>query len=243
MKKMIYYISGLVLLCFTCCNNGLFNAGDTVTKEFKIEEPFRTIEIKQDFAVELINDTINKAVVTCGKNLMDDISIIAKDDILYLDHDIKYKWSRSYEKIKLQLHLTAITWINVRKPCQIFTTDTFKTDNFAFIDWGKFTEMDVCLDVYNLQIVMSSDNFGRFTLKGKAHNANIIQWGSAFVYADSMIIQNCAVDHRSVGDVHVNVIKELTVDLKSTGNVICNSNPESVIILQQLSGGRLIFKK
>jgi hypothetical protein len=243
MKQIIYILSGLVLLCFTHCKNGLFDAGDSVTKEFKITEPFRTIEIKQDFAIELINDTINKAIVTCGENLIDDMLITAQDDILTLDYDIQNNWSRSYEKIKLQLHLSSISWINVRKPCYIFTTDTFKTDNFIFIDWGKFTEMDICLEAYYIQIVMSSDNFRRFIVSGKTTYADIIQWGSAFVYADSLEIQNCSVDHRSVGDVHVNVTKELTVDLKSTGNVFCCSNPDSVIIKQQLSSGQLIFKK
>jgi len=142
----------------------------------------------------------------------------------------------------MKLHLTSISYINVRKPCHIFTTDTFKTDNFYFIDWGKFTEMDVCLDVYNMQMVMSSDNFGRFTLRGKAVNAGLIQWGSAFILADSMRIENCSVEHRSAGDVHVNVAKELQVSLKSVGNVYCNSKPDKVTIIEQLSTGKLIFK-
>ncbi|HEX2935873.1 MAG TPA: DUF2807 domain-containing protein [Bacteroidales bacterium] len=242
MRIVLYIILTLTVLCFAQCKDELFNGGDTVTKEFRIEEPFNNIEITADFDIELVQDTVNKAIVTCGENLMNDVQVTSENNNLTLNHNVKYSWSRDYSKIQVKLHLKSISYINVRKPCHIFTTDTFKTDNFYFVDWNKFTEMDVCLDVYNLYVVMSSDNFGRFTLRGKAVNANLIQWGSAFILADSMRIENCNVEHRSAGDVHVNVAKELKVSLKSIGNVYCSSKPDTVIITEQLSSGKLIFE-
>lgn len=243
MKVAHYILFAFTILCFTQCKDEFLNSGDAITKEFLITEPFNNIEITADFDIELIQDTINKAVVTCGENLMNDVQVTAENNNLTLTHDVKYNWSREYRKIQVKLHLKSISYINVRNPCHIFTTDTFKTDNFYFVDWGKFTEMDVCLDVYNLQMVMSSDNFGRFTLRGKAVNAGLIQWGSAFILANNMRIENCNVEHRRAGDVHVNVAKELRVSLKSTGNVYCSSKPDTVIITEQLSSGRLIFEK
>lgn len=242
MRIVRYIILTLTILCFTQCKDELFNGGDTITKEFRITEPFNNIEITADFDIELVQDTVNKAIVTCGENLMNDVQVTAENNNLTLNHDVKYNWSRDYSKIQVKLHLKSISYINVRKPCHIFTTDTFKTDNFYFVDWNKFTEMDVCLETYNLYLVMSSDNFGRFTLRGKAVNAGIIQWGSAFILADSMRIENCNVEHRSAGDVHINVAKELRVSLKSIGNVYCSSKPDTVIITEQLSSGKLIFE-
>jgi hypothetical protein len=243
MRIVNYIILTLTIFCFTQCKDEFLNSGDTVTKEFRITEPFNNIEITADFDIELVQDTVNKAIVTCGENLMNDVHVTAENNNLTLAHDAKYNWSRDYSKIQVKLHLKSISYINVRKPCHIFTTDTFKTDNFYFVDWGKFTEMDVCLDVYNMQIAMSSDNFGRYTLKGKAVNVLLWQWGSAFILADSMKIQNCNVVHKSAGDVYVNVAKELQVSLKSVGNVYCSSKPDTVIITEQLSTGKLIFEK
>lgn len=243
MRAVHYIILTLTVLCFTQCKDEFLNSGDTVTKEFRITEPFNNIEITADFDIELVQDTVNKAIVSCGENLMNDVHVAAENNNLTLAHDVKYNWSRDYSKIQVKLHLKSISYINVRKPCHIFTTDTFKTDNFYFVDWNKFTEMDVCLDVYNMQIVMSSDNFGRYTLQGKAVNALLWQWGSAFILADSMKIQNCNVVHKSAGDVHVNVANELRISLKSVGNVYCSSKPDTVIIEEQLSSGKLIFEK
>jgi hypothetical protein len=89
---------------------------------------------------------------------------------------------------------------------------------------------------------MTSDNFGTFTVKGKAGNANLWGWGSAVVHADSLISQTCLVKHRGFGDVYVNVLNQLNVSLEFTGNVYCVTNPTKVVIEKKTSSGELLFK-
>lgn len=242
MNRFSYIISSAVLLLmlFSCKKEALFNAGNTVSREVKLSDSINSIEVQAMFNITLVQDTINKAVITCGENLQDNIDIYTKNNTLYLESSIKYNWSRRYEKIKLDLHLISIPTINVRKPVYITTCDTFKTNQFYLIDWEQFTELNVMLDVNNCIIDVSSDNFGHYTLNGKAASATFHTWGSSFIYAAGMQIKSCNVTQRSIGDVYVSVVDELNVAFKSTGKVYYYGNPSKVIIDNPVSNSKLI---
>lgn len=231
----------MLLLMFTSCNKALFDAGDTVTTIKVVNEPFTTIDIENIFDITLVNDTVNKVEVTCGENLQSYVSVNVKDGILYLDHSVKQNWSRSYEKIKLKVHLTFGPRIDIHEPISLKTEGVFKCDNFTIIDFWKVSEVDVAIDADFCGIYMSSDNFGYFKVKGKAQSADIWGWGSAYVMADELVIAgNCHVKQRGMADVYVNVAGQLSVSLEFTGDVYYKGNPSQIIIEQQLSSGRLI---
>ena len=238
LKKRINYIVPLLLII--SCNKALFNAGDTVTRELKIEVQFSIIDIENIFDITLVNDTVNKVLVTCGENLQPYVSIKVKDGILYFDHSVKENWSRSYQKIKLEVHLTFGPRIDIHEPISLKTLGVFKADNFTLVDFWKVSEVDINLDVNFCGIYMSSDNFGYFKVKGKAQTADIWGWGSAYVLADSLVTQNCHVIQRGMADVHVNVTGQLAVSLEFTGDVYYRGNPTEVIIEKQTSTGKLI---
>lgn len=236
--KIVFFLC-LVGLTSSCRKDALFDAGKTTTREISINDDFNGIEVKQMFDIVLANDTVNRIYVTCGENLQPQMDIYVKDGILYLDHHIKYNWSRNYEKTKLILRLNHFPRINVRKPEYITTLDTLKTNVFDYVDWEKFTEMDVTLNVTQCNIGMSSDNFGHYTIRGKATNATLWGWGSTFLYGEDMNIENCYIKHRGIGDLYVNVSNSLTVSLEATGNVYYKGNP-TITIEQHLSTGKLI---
>lgn len=220
----------IVLLSFnSCMKEGLFNAGETVSRKVPLADFIKTIEVQAMFDITLIQDSINKAIVICGENLQDNIHIYIKNDILYLKSSVKYDWSRSYSKIKLELHLIYIPTINVRNPVYISTLGTFKTNEFFLIDWEQFTELDVTLDVHNCALDVSSENFGHYTIKGNAESATFNNWGSAFIDARGMHVKNCMVSQKSIGDTYVNVINELMVSFKTTGKVYYYGNPRIIL--------------
>lgn len=229
-----------LLTFFSCEKEGLFNPGNTTSREVQLSSSINSIEVKAMFNITLVQDTTNKVIITCGENLQDNIDIYTKDSKLYLESSIKYNWSRKYNKIDLELHLTNIPTINVRKPVYITTCDTFKTNQFYLIDWEQFTELNVTLDVNNCIIDVSSDNFGHYTLKGRATSATLNCWGSAFIYAENMKVNKCNVIQKSIGDVHVSVLDELNVSFKSTGKVYYYGNPSTIIVDTPISNSNLI---
>lgn len=232
----------LLLLYMTSCNKALFDAGETVTKEIRIDSVFSSIDIENIFDITLVNDTVNKVLVTCGENLQPYVSIRVNNGILYFDHSVKQNWSRSYQKIKLEVHLTFGPRIDIHEPISLKTKGVFTCNNFTFVDFWKVSEVDVNIDANFCGIYMSSDNFGYYKVKGKAQNAEIWGWGSAYVIADSLVTQNCHVLQRGMADVYVNVTGQLSVSLEFTGDVYYTGNPTSVVIEKQTSSGRLIKK-
>ncbi|NJO91700.1 MAG: hypothetical protein HC831_24100 [Chloroflexia bacterium] len=189
--------------------------------------------------MELVSDTTNKIEIVCGEKLFEDIEIAIKDGILSLDHHLTAKWSRNYSKIILRLHSKPFERINIRKPAKVFNSDVYKGNSFSLIDWGKFSEVDLTLNVEYCLIAMSSDNFGQFKIKGKAVSANLWGWGSANVRADSLITENCEVLHRGMGDVYVKAQNHLKVDMQFTGNIFYSGNPSEITIVQRLGTGNI----
>lgn len=244
MRKIFFLRFILVLfipIFFTSCEkNAFFNAGEVITREILLENYISDIEVNTMFDITLVQDTINKALVTCGENLQPDIEIFVKNDTLYLNNSVKYKWSRSYDKIKLDLHLKSIPQLTIWKPVYITTRDTFKTNSFFLIDWGMFTELDVNINVNSCYIDVSSENFGHYTLKGKAVNAFFLGWGSSFFYAEGLQVQNCIVKQRSIGDIYINVLNELNVTIETTGKVYYYGNPSTIVINNRFSEDQLI---
>ncbi|NVO08767.1 MAG: DUF2807 domain-containing protein [Bacteroidales bacterium] len=243
MKKISLYKLFLIIctsIVYSSCKDGLFNPGAVVTREIQLSSIIFSVEVNTMLEITLVQDTINKALVTCSENLQSDIDIFVKDNILYLNNSIKYSWSRNYEKVKLELHLIKIPRLDIWKPSYITSRDTIKTHEFFLVDWGKFTELDVTLDVDNCAIDVSVEGFGHYTVKGKSTTATFYCKGSAFFYAEGLQVQNCTVFQNSIGDTYVNVLNKLTVTIQNSGKVYYYGNPSSIILNNNFSNDKLI---
>lgn len=171
----------LVVIIFagtSCIDEGLFNSGKVVTKSIDLPG-YETIEAESTFEIEIVPDSVNKVYVTCGENLHPFMKISVRDNVLYLKHEIKNNWSRKYEKVKLVLHTQPFSRINVRKPVKIFNHKIYKAPSFTIVDFMKYCELDVNVDVDYCLIAMSSDNFGQYRVKGRASNTEIWGWAPA----------------------------------------------------------------
>jgi len=230
----------LLILAFVSCKDGLFDSGITVTRENKIEQPFSSIDFKNIFDVVLVQDTVNKVLVTCGKNLQSYVSIGVINDVLTLDQDTKFNWSRKYQKINLEIHFSTIPQIIIHAPVNIKSKDNLKGDSFLLVDYEKLSEVDIAMDVNSFYLYMSFDNFGYFKFKGNCNYASLWGWGSCTVRADSLMTADCDVLQRGIGSVYVNVSNQLTVSLDYSGNVYYTGTPASIIIKEQKSTGQLI---
>jgi hypothetical protein len=235
------YISLLTLTLCSSCKKSLFNAGETISKEFPISDEIYVMEVQNIFDITLIQDTINKAVVTCGENLMPDIHISLSENVLYLDHSVSCDWSRKYEKIKVSLHCKSVPRINLRAPASLITKDTFNTDNFIVIVWGRFAEINASINANFCGIYMTLDDFGQYRVKGKCNYTDILQCGSGLVDCRNLSTLKCNIIQKSSADTYLNVKEELIiVEMKGLGNIYYSGNPDTIKYLNQPVSGKLI---
>jgi len=240
MQNRLWYFF-LLIPFFYSCEKGIFNAGPPASKEIILTDTFNRIEIKNIFDIILIQDTINKAIIKCGENLISNVNINISDDVLWIDHSITYNWSREYEKIKINLHLKTIPAIYIRQAVSISTIDTFKTNDFIVIVWGsRFAEINACIDANFCGIYMSLDDFGKYIIKGKSNSTDIHPCGSGFVDCRDLVSENFSIWQRSIADAYINVTKELTVEYNGKGNIYYKGNPDTIINVNEPTQGKLI---
>lgn len=239
--KVYKYIILVIFLYTSCTKDALFDAGREKTKIISLQD-FSVIEAENTFEIELVSDTVNQVYITCGENLFESIHINVSDGVLHMNHNISQNWSRKYKKVKLELHTKPFQRINIRKPIKFFNRSAYVGASFSLVDWGKFSEVDVQVNVDYCLIAMSSDNFGDFKVKGKAINAEIWGWGSCATRADSLETINCNVLNKGMGDIYVNVKSQLNVSIDFTGNVYYTGNPQEIILQSKKGSGNLYQK-
>jgi hypothetical protein len=238
MNKIVWL--SLLCLSYACSKNGLFDAGPTVTQEIVLNQTFGEIDADQIFDIILVQDTLYKILVTCGQNLQKDVNIYIRNNILHLDQNTAYNWSRPYNKIQLEFHLVQMPQLNIYEPIELTSKGTLTMPSFSIIDFGKFSEVNVNLNVNYCQVSMSSDNFGYYQVNGTCNTADLTGWGSSIVRADSMVTKQISVIQKGWGSVYVNCTSTLEVSIESTGSVFYAGHPDSIIIDKQTQGGQLI---
>ena len=242
---MIKWMLGMLLLmmCFSCSKNGLFDAGPTVTREIILNQEFNSIDADDIFNIILVQDTTYKIFVTCGQNLQKFVNIYIQDHILHLDQNTEFNWSRPYSKIQLVFHIVQMPQLNIYQPIQLTSQGTLTMPGFSIVDFGKFSDVNVMINVNYCQISMSSDNFGYYKVNGTCNSADFTGWGSSIVRADSLVTKQVSVIQKGWGSVYVNCDSSLVVSLESTGNIYYTGIPARIIIDKQESSGKLIQLK
>lgn len=228
-NKILYIISILSIFLFNSCKNGLFDAGDTISKEYLFSDTFNLIEVQNIFKITLVKDTVNKAVVSCGENLMQYIDISESDKTIYLNHSISCNWSRDYENAHIFLHLKDIPSIYVRKPAYFETLDTFKTQNFIIIVFARMAEVNVCIDANYCNLFMSIDDFGKYIISGKCINTIINPSGSGLIDTRNLISENGFIWQRSIAKAYIYATKQLNIKFQANGNIYYYGNPDTIV--------------
>jgi hypothetical protein len=240
LKCLILVLVLFVSSIYSCSDNALFDSGKTTTREILIKQNITAFEAESIFDITVVQDTINKILITCGENLQQFVNITIKNDTVHMKQLTKENWSRKYEKIKLELHTNQNLHIDIREPVHLVTRGIFSVPNFVVWDWTMFSEIDVNLNVDYCELINSPEHFGVIKAKGKSKSTFLWNRGSCKFLTDSLESASCYVIQHGWGDVYVNATELLTVSLEFTGNVYYFGQPAQINIQNQLSGGRLI---
>jgi hypothetical protein len=236
---LLSYVYLFIPFFYSCDRNALFDAGKITTREIVIQHPISAFNVHSIFDISVVRDTLNKIMVTCGENLQSFVDIYSEGDSVFLEQHTKENWSRNYEKIKLELHINENFLINIWAPVNITTVGILNISDFAVIDWGIFSEIDVDLNVNNCTIVNSPEHFGLFKARGKSNSTFLWNRGSCRFLMDSLINKSCYVKQGGWAEMHINAKDNLIISLEYTGNIFYKGDPQ-ITIEKQISTGRLI---
>ena len=238
------YIIVVAFLIFGCKNpeerTCLKSAGDEDTLEIPLDS-FDRIYLHPHIVYSLIQDSLNKVVITGGKNLINHVTTSVIDGQLEISNENKCNFLRSYKKkVSVEIHFTSLINIHFEGSEPMTNQGTLK------FDWLTFLIRDGAGSVnlnFNAQQVYAniSHGWGDFTFSGNVHYANLNIRSNGYCNLLGMNIQDSAtVISNTQGDVKVKAqgIK-LKVQTLSDGDVYYKGIP-SLIEFSQYSNGELI---
>ncbi|MBI5541802.1 MAG: DUF2807 domain-containing protein [Bacteroidia bacterium] len=235
----LYYLLILVIV-FGSCSKGhrcdCFVSNGKELEEVRELSDFTELEIENVFDIKLKVDTINQIRIITGKNLIKGIETVVENNRLYIKNTNKCNWSRKFiGKIKLEISLNNISYINLMGSSDISCTDTLYGNELKVDDWADISNVNLTLD-YNSLIYALHAGTGNIILKGKVISANYWNNGYSNFDFNYLITNNCNVMSNSTGFTKINVKDELSAKLFNSGNIYLEGNPSKITSTQNGSG-------
>jgi hypothetical protein len=233
MKKILIYIV-LTQFLTASCQKILFSDEES-TREIHFEN-FHAVKFSGIFNIVLIQDSINRLVIT-GRNNMNHIKAIVKNDTLIIEDQKKMSFNPN--KNTLVLHFQNLQYMATYDPVNISNTNTLKAEEFLYEAVGEITEGRLTVDCNNFTLVKDANTLGFFYLNGIANYCTIVnRYGSA-IFADDLLCRNAEIINESIGDVHINSSETLKAYIWGPGNIYYYGSPV-IEIAEKKGKGRLI---
>ena len=193
-------------------------------------EPFTKLFLKEHVEFILVQDTVEKVVLTGGKNLLNFISVSVSDQTLEIGNQNKCTFFRSYDKkVKAEIHFKNIE--NIRFEGSESLTNKGKL-NFS---WLTLLIRDgagpVNLNVDALAIIATiSHGWGDFTFTGDVNYANFNVWSNGFCNTYGLNVKDSiTVISSTQGAVRINADQvKLKAETNGSGHIYYRGVPSSI---------------
>lgn len=232
MKNFLIY---LVLSSFflTSCQKILFYE-DESTREIILED-FKVVKIYGIYNIVLIQDSLNKVVIT-GKNNINSIDAWLQNNELIINDPSKMSFNS--DKNRLELHFRNLETLVTFNPVSVSNTDTIRADLFIYDAVVEVAEVNLVVKC-NTLVVGSANTIGNFSLSGKADYCYLYcRYGCSF-FAGSLSCSYAEIYNESVGDVYIGASGYIKAFIRSPGNIYYYGNPD-IEIAEKRGDGRII---
>lgn len=245
----ILYVIIVSFVLFGCENPGdcIKSTGSMVTKEIEVE-PFEYIRVYKGIGLVIKQGDEYKVEVRSGKNLIDDIQVLIRENTLFIKDKTTCNWVRDYGQTTV--YITAPNLIEIRSKTEqrIISDGVLSYPSLTLIAMDKDGDGeegagtgDFIMELECTQFVIGNNNVANYYISGKTNDCFVGFYnGNGILRAENLEINQLSFYHRGFNDMHVNVSQSITGNLYATGNLILYSNPENVDVTQHYQG-RLIY--
>lgn len=235
----------LISLSFLGCqkseNRTCFKtSGDYAEREVAIDS-VRFFEMNKGIKYRLIQDDQRKVVIKGGANMINNISVENRDNVLYVNNENKCTFLRSEEGdiVEVEVHYPHYRYLYFDATDSVVFEDKIKTYSLYIEMRNGGGSMYVNVEVTKLSIIVSA-GAGDFTLLGSAKESelkiqnngsgNALGFNTNYVY----LYQN------STADFFISLLNtHCTIVVDGTGNVYYQYDPAN-ILRQGLGSGEIL---
>ncbi len=241
-KADIFYLLVLLFSLTTCTKDHMFDCfkstGETVTESRDVSA-FSDIELDDNVDLIIHPNSAPYIKVTAGENLIDGIITELSGNKLYIRNENRCNWVRSFKnKFQVEIGIDQPQHIVYYGSGDITCIDSIKTPEFYFDCTNGSGSINFLLNNKKSEI---RNHTGRIDihLKGNSESAILFVNDVATLDATELSLETAHVRNSSTGDMKVNVISELSVEILYNGNIYYSGNP--VITSTNITGtGKLI---
>jgi len=241
MKKLFLILCLCAMMFYGCEKDDFCNClegkGSDITETRSLAD-FNILEMDNNVDIVLSPDSVNYALLTCGKNLADGITTEVIDGRLVVKNLNRCNWLRDFRnKFTLEIHYKNIGQIVNYGSGNLSCADTVR-DPVLFVEsWNGTGTLSFLLN--NNEVY-----FKLHTGPGDIHASGISKYqyiytaGNGFIKSAHLETDITHVNTKSTGDCEVNSKLQLAVNIEYNGNVYYKGEPE---INQHITGnGSLI---
>ena len=239
--RIMFFIAFLIFglqSCKKAKDRSCFKAtGDEVTKEIPLGS-FEFMELHPHLEYELIQDSLDKLVITGGENVVNFVDASIVDNRLYIKNKNRCPFFRDPKKmIKVEIHFTTLYNLHYEGSERIFSKDTLQLPYFTLTirDGAGPVALKLNSEIIQADIL---HGWGDYTLEGKAKIARIGARSNGFCDTRKLLVTDSIyVASETSGDMYVNVGNlPLYGYIKSIGNVYYTGSPSPIQVIESSSG-------
>jgi hypothetical protein len=224
----LYTIILLWALLFSCSDASkscLKAAGELDSIQLDVNS-FNTIEVYDIFDVYLQQDSNYSIKIRTNKTLLNNVETIVTDSVLTISDKNKCYFLRDYD-LKIEVFITApdIKEMNFYSASSFRSIGELNYENFLFRCYGKMANADFTANCSDHLFVSLWNVTGDFYVHGKSTYLQILNHGSAYIYAFDLQAKYVKIEQRSTGNVEVSPEIKLTATIADIGNIYYKGNP------------------
>jgi hypothetical protein len=234
MKKTLLILS-MAMMVISCFKEENWSAGGEVTQKTMLGS-FHAIEINSVFDILLVQDTSDFALVTCGKNLIDNVVISQDNDLIRLNQKIGLNWARNYNRTIIELHFKSLSSIQINKSCSIEAISPVQSPELSVHDNSPVSELFLHINCTDFSLSVVRDNFGIYTISGKTRSSMLELDGSAHFKTGNLVSDSCNFIHKGIGDCFVNAKNVLVGKIIRNGSLMYQYYPTLKMQIENKDG-------
>ena len=231
---MLFYACGKDSACFK-------GSGKEITEARNITAEVTKIILEDNIDLYIIQDSLPSLKLEGGENLLPYINTDVSGSELKINSDNKCGFFRDNNMpLTAYLSLPNIKQIEIFGQGDITNYGTLNFPDFSIDSRAATGSVNLKLNSNKIALRQHS-GVADFTISGSSNEAYFYTLGNGWFWCENLVSNAVHVNHAGSGDVSVNAVNSLLIELTSTGNINYYGNP-TVSISTHSGSGQLIRK-
>ena len=241
--QQVLFISIVSMFCLSCgkdsaCFKG---SGKKITEQRAITNEITSITIGNKINLVITQSNEPNLILEGGENLLPYINTDISGNELTISSDNKCGFLRdSNEPLTVYISISNLIRIEYTGHGTITNTGTLSLQKLDIESFGGTGSLNLSVNAMAVSVKQHSGP-ADFTIRGNVKTLFVYTLGSGWFYLEGFIAQSAHVNHSGIGDVLVNASSNLSVELRSRGDLLYYGNP--IVSIDPHVGSGDIIKK